>query len=203
MNRVWVVADVFKDESPYIRPGMTAFVSFLHQGDVYEGRVSDVPPQFDAAARTLQVRIEVDNPHFALRPEMLTDVEIPMSRPPRIVVSQEAVIDSGLRRTVFVDLGGGSFESRVVETGARFGGQVEITEGLTPGERVVVSGNFLIDSESRMRLASARSGGTQEQYEVCSTDAAQSGREFGREQGRHSHQGHQIGGVGTDRDPSK
>jgi len=83
----------------------------------------------------------------------LADVELPIELPPTLVVPADAIVDSGLRKTVFVDRGGGYLEPRQVETGWRMADQVEITGGLVAGERIVVSGTFLIDSESRMRHA--------------------------------------------------
>ena len=82
---------------------------------------------------------------------MLVDVEFPVDLPEGIVVPADAIVDSGLRKTVFVDRGNGYFEPRLVETGWRAGDDVEVTKGLTPGERIVISGTFFIDSESRMK----------------------------------------------------
>lgn len=155
LSRVWIIADVFESEARYIMPGMTARVSLPHQGEVFKAVVSDVPPPFDAATRTLKVRLEVDNPGYKLRPDMFVDVELLITIPDAINVSADAVLDSGLRKTVFVDRGHGFFEPRKVETGWHLGDRIEIVEGLMPGERIVVSGNFLIDSESRMKLAAA------------------------------------------------
>ena len=118
-------------------------------------RVLNVPPQFDPASRTLKVRLEADNPGYALRPDMFVDVEFPIQLPPAITVPVDAVLDSGLRKTVFVDRDNGFFEPRKVETGWRFGDRVEIVKGLMPGERIVTSGTFLLDSESRMKMAAA------------------------------------------------
>ncbi len=115
--------------------------------------MSDVLPQFDAVTRSLKVRIDVANPEYILRPDMFVDVELPIALPPAISIPADAILDSGLKRTVFVDQGNGIFEPREVETGWRVGGRVEIVKGLKPGERIVTSGNFLIDSESRMELA--------------------------------------------------
>ena len=117
----------------------------------FRARVSKILPQFDACSRTLKVRLEADNDDYALRPDMFVDVECPVTLPPAITVPIDALLDSGLRKTVFVDRGNGLFEPRQVETGWRFGDRVEIVKGLKPGERIVVSGNFLLDSESRMR----------------------------------------------------
>ena len=117
--------------------------------------VSKVLPQFDPVSRTLKVRLELDNPGYVLRPDMFVDVEFPVTLPPALTVPSDAVLDSGLKKTVFVDRGNGFFEPRQVETGWRFGDRVEITKGLMAGEQIVISGNFLIDSESRMKMAAA------------------------------------------------
>ena len=98
----------------------------------------------------------------------------PFNLPPAITVPADAVLDSGLKKTVFVDRGNGFFEPRRVETGQRFGEQVEIVQGLEPGERIVISGNFLIDSESRMRLAAAGMFGEVTRDPVCGLNVDES-----------------------------
>jgi multidrug efflux pump subunit AcrA (membrane-fusion protein) len=97
----------------------------------------------------------MENPENIFLPEMVVDVEFPITLPSAVTVPASAILDSGRRKTVFVSLGNGLFEPRIVETGWRFGDRVEITGGLMPEEKVVISGNFLIDSESRMKLAAA------------------------------------------------
>jgi Cu(I)/Ag(I) efflux system membrane fusion protein len=104
----------------------------------------------------MKVRLDVDNPRLVLRPGMFVDVEIPTRRGPALTAPADAVVDSGLRKSVYVDRGGGVFEPRVVETGWRLGDTVEITHGLEAGERVASAGTFMLDSESRMRLAAAQ-----------------------------------------------
>jgi YHS domain-containing protein len=84
---------------------------------------------------------------------MFVDIELPVTLPSAVTVPADAVLDSGLKKTVFVDRGKGFFEPREVETGWRFDNRVEIKKGLKPGERIAVSGNFLIDSESKLQLA--------------------------------------------------
>lgn len=155
LSHVWVIADVFNIEAEYIRPGTVAKISIPSRGLRFEAKVSDVPPGFDAVTRTLKVRLDADNPKNVLRPDMFVDVEFQIHLPPAIVIPASAVLDSGRRQTVFVALGGGYFEPRPVVTGWRSGERVEIVNGLRPGEQIVTSGNFLIDSESRMRLAAA------------------------------------------------
>jgi membrane fusion protein, copper/silver efflux system len=153
LSRVWILADVFEREAKYFKPGQKAKVILPYQDRTYQATVSEVLPVFDPATRTLKVRLETDNPGFTLRPEMFVDVEFPVSLPPAITVPSDAVLNSGLRKTVFVDRGNGFFEPRTVETGWRMGDRVEILNGLEPGERIVIAGNFFIDSESRLQAA--------------------------------------------------
>jgi YHS domain-containing protein len=134
--------------------------------------VSTVLPQFDANSRTLKVRLELDNPGYTLRPDMFVDVQFPVTLPSALTVPADAVLDSGLKKTVFVDQGNGIFEPREVETGWRFGNRVEIIKGLKPGERIVISGNFLIDSESRLEMAAAGMYGTTSKDPVCGVDVS-------------------------------
>ena len=155
LSRVWVLADTYEQEANYIKPGMKVTVNHSQLKKTFGGTVGKVLPQIDPVTRTLKVRVEVDNPGYDLRPDMFVDVEIPVSLPAAITVPVDAVVDSGLKKVVYVDKGNGYFEPRRVETGWRYGNNVEVTGGLMPGEKVVVSGVFLIDSESRMRLAAS------------------------------------------------
>lgn len=167
LSRVWILADLFENESQYIKPGERVRVTLPHQRRVFQATVSKILPQFDAVSRTLKVRLEMDNPDFILRPDMFVDVEFPISIPPAVFVPADAVLDSGLRKTVFIDRGNGFFEPRNVKTGWRIGDRVEIVSGLRTGELIVVSGNFLIDSESRMELAAAGIYGMVSKDPVC------------------------------------
>ena len=159
LRRVWILADVFGREAEYVQPGMIAQVTLPDRTSSVRARVStEVLPQFDAASQSLKVRLEADNPGFLLRPDMFVDIELLISLPPTITVPVDAVLDSGLKKTVFVERGTGVFEPRAVETGWRFGGTVEIVRGLVAGERIVVSGTFLLDSETRMRHHASEMG---------------------------------------------
>lgn len=154
VSRVWILADLFESDAQYVGPGSAARVSFPYQAQgPIAARVGDALPQFDPASRTLKLRLEADNPAYVLRPDMLVDVELDTRLPEAIAVPADAVVDSGGRQTVFVDRGRGYFEPREVETGWRFDQRVEIVKGLMPGERIALSGNFLLDSESRMAAA--------------------------------------------------
>jgi YHS domain-containing protein/multidrug efflux pump subunit AcrA (membrane-fusion protein) len=152
LARVWVLADLFENESGLIRPGAAARVRY--QGRVYPASVGDAR-FFDSASRTLKVRLDLDNSGLLLRPDMFVDVEFDVREPEGVSVPVDAVLDSGRRKTVFVSTGPGAFEPREVVAGARYGGRVQIVKGLQAGEDVVTSGLFLLDSESRLQLASA------------------------------------------------
>ncbi|HEX7623701.1 MAG TPA: efflux RND transporter periplasmic adaptor subunit [Anaeromyxobacteraceae bacterium] len=167
LDKVWILADVFENEAAYLKPGMRAQVTLPKQGKSLPARVSEVLPQFDGATRTMKVRLEADNPGYVLRPEMFVDVELSIELPAAMSIPVDAVVDSGLRKTVFVERGQGSFEPRVVETGWRFGERVEVVKGLAPGERIVTSGTFLVDSESRLKSAAAGVYGAPAKDPVC------------------------------------
>ncbi len=157
LRHVWVLADLFGNEERYVQPGKSARVTLSDRGKSFTAKFCDSPPRFDASSHALKARLELENPGYLLRPDMYVDVEFDVSAPAGITVPADAVLDSGRRKTVFVDLGNGHFEPRLVETGWRLGDQVEIVKGLMPGEKIVVSGNFLLDSESRMRTTAAHS----------------------------------------------
>jgi membrane fusion protein, copper/silver efflux system len=151
LNRVWILADVYRDQLPFIRRGASARITTAEESRTLRATVSPSEPIFDETALTLKVRLEAANPQRTLKPGMFVDVEFPVDLPPALVVPADAIVDSGLRKTVFVECGSGSFEPRLVETGRRIGDDVEVTRGLRPGERIVISGTFFVDSESRMK----------------------------------------------------
>jgi Cu(I)/Ag(I) efflux system membrane fusion protein len=151
LSRVWILADVSRDQLPFIRRGAAARITTAEDSHALSATVSPSEPIFDEATLTLKVRLESANPRFALKPGMFVDVEFRVGGAPTLVVPADAIVDSGLRKTVFVDCGNGHFEPRLVETGSRIGDDVEVTKGLEAGERIVVSGTFFIDSESRMK----------------------------------------------------
>jgi Cu(I)/Ag(I) efflux system membrane fusion protein len=151
-SQVWILADLPGAEADFIHPGAAARVSVPQlAAAAFEAHVGKVLPQFDAVSRTLQVRLEAGNPGFVLKPDMYVDLEFAVPTPRALTVPREAVLDSGMKKIVFVDRGNGYFEPRQVRTGWRTGESVQIVEGLKPGERIVISGNFLIDSESRLQ----------------------------------------------------
>ena len=134
---MWILADVFEKDARYIRPGQRARVTLSAGGAALSAKVSDILPQFDPSSRTYKVRLEMDNPRmdnpgYALRPDMFVDVQLAITLPASVSVPVDAVLDSGLRKTVFVDRGEGNFEPRVVETGWRFDERVQIVSASRP-----------------------------------------------------------------------
>jgi membrane fusion protein, copper/silver efflux system len=152
-----VVAEFSKQETSYLRAGGLAQITLREEGRQLPARITDSLPQSEAGGGTVKLRLEVDNPRFILRPEMLVDVELPVRLPSAVTVPVDALIDSGAHARIYVEQGEGVFEPREVETGWRFGEQVEILRGVQPGERVVVAATFLVDSESRLKTLASES----------------------------------------------
>ncbi len=152
LSRLWVLADVYEADLPQVRLGMPAEVTAAFApGRRFRGPVSYIAPTVEDATRTTKVRIEVDNAEGLLKPDMFADVTLTASLGEALVVPESAVIETGARRLVFVDGDGGRLEPREVALGARADGVYPVLSGLAPGERVVTSANFLLDSESSLR----------------------------------------------------
>jgi RND family efflux transporter MFP subunit len=130
-------------------------------GKSYAGRVSYIYPTLDSKTRTVRVRLDFRNPGFALKPGMFADVVLKINYGTQTLIPSEAVLDSGLRQIVFIAKPGGFFEPREVQLGARLENQYIVLSGVEPGETIVTSGNFLIDSESRLSTAA---GGISHQH---------------------------------------
>ena len=154
LSTVWVNADIFEYEVPFVRVGQHAEMQLsYYPGKTWNGRVSFIYPSLDPTTRTVKVRLEFPNHGFQLKPQMFADIALKINYGNQIVVPQEAVLDSGREQTVFVARDGGYFEPRKVTTGAKLDGKVVVMSGLKAGEIVVTSGNFLVDSESRLKAA--------------------------------------------------
>jgi Cu(I)/Ag(I) efflux system membrane fusion protein len=159
LRRVWVAADVAGADAAYVKEGSAAAITLPGRGTALRARISrDLRPEFNPDTQSVKLRLEVDNPGFVLRPDMFVNVDLRVTLPPAIAVPVDAVIDEGLKKTVFIERAAGVFEPRPVETGWVFGGRVEIVKGLAAGDRVVVDGTFLLDAETRLRTA--RSSGS-------------------------------------------
>jgi RND family efflux transporter MFP subunit len=160
LREVWIMADFFEDEASQIRAGEPVSVSLpFAAGKRIRGRVDFIQPQVDPTTRTLKVRIDAENPDLMLKPDMFVEVNLPVALPRHLTVPSEAVLDSGLKQTVFVDRGNGYLEPRLVRTGERIGDRIEILGGLRPQERIAISGTFLVDSESQLKSAASAMAG--------------------------------------------
>ena len=154
LSTVWVNAEIYEFEVPYVKVGQPATMSLSYfPGRTYTGKVAYIYPTVDPTTRTVKVRLEFSNPDFDLKPDMFAEAQLNISYGTQVFVPQEALLDAGTEQIVFVALGDGYFEPRKVQLGARLDGRIIILFGLKPGERIVTSGNFLIDSESRLKSA--------------------------------------------------
>ncbi|NOZ86571.1 MAG: efflux RND transporter periplasmic adaptor subunit [Deltaproteobacteria bacterium] len=156
LKKIWVKAEVYEFQAPWVKEGLEASMelSFL-KGDRFSGRVSYIYPTLNRRTRTLTIRLEFDNPGIELKPGMFATVWI-HAQPKHdvLAIPDEAVIDTGERQVVFVSPRPGRYEAREVVTGLHGDGDVtEVLSGLKQGEVVVVSGQFMLDSESKLREA--------------------------------------------------
>jgi RND family efflux transporter MFP subunit len=154
LSTIWATAEIYEYEVPFVRVGQQAQMELSYSpGKTYAGRVTYIYPTVDPQTRTVKVRLEFPNPNFELKPQMYSNVLLNIDYGNQVVVPQAAVLDSGERQTVFVALGDGYFAPREIQTGAKVDEKIIVLSGLKPGETIVTSGNFLIDSESRLSSA--------------------------------------------------
>jgi Cu(I)/Ag(I) efflux system membrane fusion protein len=154
LSVVWLIADIYEYELPFIRLGQQATVQLSYlPGETFTGKAIYIYPYLDSNTRTAKVRFEFPNPHGKLKPEMYANVEMKIHLGHKLAIPEGAVIDTGLRQIVIVDKGDGYFEPREIQVGAKVENYYEVLKGLKAGERVVTSANFLIDSESKFKEA--------------------------------------------------
>ena len=154
LSTIWVFVDIYEYEAPYVHIGQVASMQLSYSpGKSYRGHVTYVYPTLDPKTRTVKVRLEFPNPDYQLKPDMYADVQLAIDYGSQILVPSEAVLNSGTRQVVFIAKPGGYFEPREIKVGDQFDGQYAVLAGLKPGEKIVASGNFLIDSESRLGSA--------------------------------------------------
>jgi Cu(I)/Ag(I) efflux system membrane fusion protein len=158
LSRVWLLADVFEQDAARLRVGQKASLELTaYPGEKFAGRVQFIYPTLNAATRTLRVRLEFANRAgpggVKLRPGMYGNVALDLPAASGLVIPSEALVDTGEHQYAFVARGEGHFEPRLLRVGGRSGDKVQVSEGLAEGETVVTTGNFLLDSESRLRAA--------------------------------------------------
>ena len=172
LSRVWVDVEVYEYELPWIQEGMRATMDLAYiPGKQFKGRVLFVYPYLSDKTRTVRLRLEFPNNGFELKPEMYANIYLDSTiEPDSLVIPQEAVIDSGIRKVAFVSKGKGRFEPREIQLGLEVNGNdYQVLSGLDEGELVVTSAQFMLDSESRLREA------IQKMLEVSSSDASGEG----------------------------
>jgi Cu(I)/Ag(I) efflux system membrane fusion protein/cobalt-zinc-cadmium efflux system membrane fusion protein len=156
LSRVWVDVEIYEYELPWIKKGMPAKMELSYiPGKTFTGKVLYVYPFLTAKTRTARLRLEFPNPDYQLKPDMYANVNLESAvAGDSLVIPQEAVIDSGVRKVVFVALGKGKFQPREVKLGLEGNdNEFQILEGLKENEQIVISAQFMLDSESRLREA--------------------------------------------------
>lgn len=158
LSTVWVYVDVYEYEIPYVKEGQSAEMTLTaFPGRVFKGRITYIYPFLDERTRSVKARLEFKNPGGSLKPDMYGDVTIyAEGEKNAVAVPTEAVIRTGERSLVFIARGEGKFEPREVNTGVESDGMVAVLDGVEPGEMVVTSAQFLLDSESRLREATKK-----------------------------------------------
>jgi Cu(I)/Ag(I) efflux system membrane fusion protein/cobalt-zinc-cadmium efflux system membrane fusion protein len=156
LRRIWVTAEIYEFDAPWVQVGQPAQMELSHEeGRVYEGKVAYIYPTLNEVSRTLTVRLEFENPDIRLKPGMFATVYVQYRRLDDVLaIPTEAILDSGRRKIVFASVGDGRFEPREIVTGLVGDRHMtEVLSGLEEGEEVVVSGQFLLDSESQLQEA--------------------------------------------------
>jgi Cu(I)/Ag(I) efflux system membrane fusion protein len=186
LSEVWVYVDIYEDELPWIRVGDEAEMRLTGlPGKVFTGELTYIYPYAESKTRTVKVRMEFDNPELLLKPDMFADVTVYAGRQvDAVAVPSEAVIRSGLREQVFVVREPGKFEPREVKLGVSSEGWTQIRKGVKPGEQVVVSAQFLLDSESKLREAAAK------MREAGPRQSGPTEKDTGAPAGNSAHRGH-------------
>jgi Cu(I)/Ag(I) efflux system membrane fusion protein len=160
LSVVWVLADVYEVNLPFVRMGQPVEMRLSYQpSKIWKGRVTYIYPTIEEKTRTVKVRLEIANSGGTLKPEMFADVEFKGSLGKALAVPESAVLSTGERTLVFVSKDEGVFEPREVTTGVKVRNYYEIKKGLSAGEKVATGANFLLDSESKLRAAISGAGG--------------------------------------------
>ena len=171
LTTVWVNADIYEYELAPIRVGQKATINLSYfPTRSFAGKVAWISPVMDEKTRTAKVRLEFPNRDFILKPEMYANVEIEIDAGRKLAVPDEAVLDSGLRKVVFLDKGDGRFAPAEVKLGGKYDNYYEVLAGVSPGERIIASASFLLDSESRLTEAMGAMAGMAGHGEMKGTE---------------------------------
>ena len=154
LSSVWVDADVYESEIPLIKVGQQATINLsYYPEEAFKGKISYIYPYLDEKTRTVKVRLEFPNSTLKLKPDMYVNAEIKIDSGKHLAVPEEAVLDTGLRKVIFIDKGNGHYEPREIKLGSKLDGHYQVLSGLQVGEKIAASSVFLLDSESRLSEA--------------------------------------------------
>lgn len=202
LSTVWVLADVYEYELSYIKRGEEANVTVAaYPGEQFRGKVAFIDPFLNPQTRTARVRLELSNPDSRLKPEMFAQVELKASLGKGLLIPESAVLDSGLRKIAFIDKGMEMYEPKEIKA-SRIDGQYLVQEGLSAGDKIVTSANFLIDSESKLMASSNMMGALgmagikMEQAQMGEMDMDMDGMKKGGTKGEKSSKGQQTKKAG-------
>jgi Cu(I)/Ag(I) efflux system membrane fusion protein len=152
LSSIWIIADIYEYELPFVRVGEQASINLSYlPGKKFLSRIDYIYPTLAGETRTAKIRFTLINPGDQLKPQMYTDVILKINLGKRLVIPEDAVIDTGVRQIVYVYRGEGNFEPREISVGLRTDKMIEVTQGLRAGEKVASAANFLIDSEAKLK----------------------------------------------------
>jgi Cu(I)/Ag(I) efflux system membrane fusion protein len=152
LSSVWVLADIYEYEIPFVKIGQKARITLSYfPAKEFISKVDFIYPSLSGQTRTARARFVIPNPDMLLKPQMFANVEMELDLGERLAIPATAVLDTGARQVVYVDMGDGYFTPRQVKLGDRADGIVEVTGGLKAGEKVASSAVFLIDSEAKLK----------------------------------------------------
>jgi Cu(I)/Ag(I) efflux system membrane fusion protein len=154
LTEIWADADIYQSDLPYVKVGLPVEVTLPYwSGQVFTGQVSFISATLNPMTRTLNARLEIHNPDLRLKPEMYATATLKLELGNKLAVPTTAVIFTGTRNVAFRDIGDGHLAPVELQLGARSGDYYEVLAGLNEGDQVVISANFLVDSESSMKAA--------------------------------------------------
>lgn len=202
LSTVWVLAEVYESDLSDVKEGQEAKIAVdAYPGETFRGKAAYIDPFLNPQTRTVRVRLELPNPGFKLKPEMFAQVELKSSLGKGLLIPESAVLDSGLRKIAFIDKGMEMYEPKEIQA-SRIDGQYLVQEGLSAGDKIVTSANFLIDSESKLMASSNMMGALgmagirMEQAQMGEMDMDMDGMKKGGTKGEKSPKGPQTKKAG-------
>lgn len=153
ISEIWAICDIYESDIQFIKIGTPVLITTSYSNKRFYGKVSFIYPSIDPQTRTVRIRVDISNKDFEVKAEMFGEAYIRVHLGQRLAIPESAVLDTGTKKIVFVDLGNGYIEPKEIETGERASGYIEVKNGLEELERVAESANFLINSESKLQEA--------------------------------------------------